>query len=111
MTKLNKIVLVLFLGGLILVTILYGLFDLWLALTQESGSTISWSMVLFGYSNPFLVFLLGHLTGGLLWGLASHFWLGLPSPQEWNEIVQLRADNAALKAKLASLQATHPQDS
>ena len=92
MTRINRIVLCIFLGGLSAVVVAFAAWDVWIFLSLPKGSTISWSMALLGQSSPFLVFVVGHVTGGLLWGLAAHFWAGMMPPEEWDELVRLRAE-------------------
>ena len=70
--------------------------DVWLIGNHESGSSISWSMSLLG-RYPILIFAIGHVTGGILWGLATHFWGGMISPSEADELYAYRKADSKRK--------------
>lgn len=105
MTKANIGTIIIFLSILLSVICGVSLWDVYLKITDPSGDdTISWSMTLLGYSNPMLVFILGHLTGGVLWGLIAHFWANMPTPEQWNDFEATKAENEKLQLEVDELQ-------
>lgn len=94
MTRTNRLVVAGFLGSLVAFPLLVVAWDIVLYRSAPEGlNSISWGMALLG-SSPLAVFALGHATGGVLWGLAAHFWAGQMAPAYWDELVALRAAHA-----------------
>jgi len=90
----NRLVLAAFLGTIAATTAAIVAWDVWLASqAPDQELTISWSMALLARS-PIAIFALGHASGGLLWGLAAHFWFGMMPPDQWEELKRLRAERA-----------------
>jgi hypothetical protein len=83
--------------------------DVWLyARTGDGSETISWSVALMTAENPGLAFLFGLVTGGLVCGLAAHFWFGLPSLRADARLAELEAENARLRGPAGEGRAEPP---
>jgi hypothetical protein len=76
----NRRVFWLFWGVLALVVLAFAAWDVVLAERLGGEGTISWSVALLTAANPFLAFVIGHVSGALVWGLAAHFWTTMPRP-------------------------------
>jgi hypothetical protein len=96
----NRIVVGLFLGSIILFISAVSLIDIFLYIFSSGNDTISWSMALFGGFNPFYTFAIGHISGAVVWGLAAHWWAGLPSLVQEEEVNKLKQHILELENKL-----------
>jgi len=102
MQKINWLVLGIFFGLMVLFMFGITVWDMYLSTYYASSATISWSMTLLAKEYPFLVFMIGVACGGILFGLAAHFWANQDLPADWTELLKLREENIALHEKLKS---------
>jgi hypothetical protein len=94
----NRLVFWAFWGVLALVVLAFAAWDVVLAERLGGEGTISWSVALLTAANPFLAFVIGHVSGALVWGLAAHFWTTMRSPADEAKLADLEAENARLRA-------------
>jgi hypothetical protein len=105
--RVNRRVFATFAGLLTAFVLAVIAWDVWLyARTGDGSETISWSVVLVTAANPGLAFLFGFVTGGLVCGLASHFWFGLPSPRAVVRLAELEAQRDSERAERIKAQET-----
>ena len=102
MQKINWLVLGVFFSLMALFVLSIAIWDIYLTNHDTSNATISWSMTLLSRDYPFLVFMIGVTCGGVLFGLAAHFWANQDAPADWTELLKLREENIALREKLKS---------
>jgi hypothetical protein len=85
-------------------------YDVYLSTTApDDANTISWSMSLLGSYYPIFACAWGFFVGAFGVGLAVHFFLEVDSPMDWDELVRLKWQIAALKA--AGVSIPDPPDS
>lgn len=99
MTRAQAISLTVFFSILSAAIALAVCWDIYLAETGPDGATTeSWSLAVLGRARPFVVYILG-LLSGLPIMIGIHIYGGMDSPDDWTELVNSRWIIATLRAK------------